>query len=200
MGINDGGLGDIFDEGGLGRSADDLEEVLDHLTHLMTDHDMPASVALEGLLNILKPGSTETSHDVLAQFRVCMFLQGQGDVLENINALWLTAFPWGLGFHLGLDKDFATEQMSFETKRAMIRSLCAILQAGNIPAEMTDKDRIKITDPSGREQNIDIDTVISEFRSEMEAELGPDALIEPTEPDQAGQQITDWMKRWLPDD
>jgi hypothetical protein len=200
MDFDKGSFGDIFDEDGVGRNASSLEDLLGHLTHLITEHEMPTMYALEGLLNILKPGATDMSHDVMNAFRVCMFLQGHGDVMEHIGAVWLTTFPWGLGFHFGFEPDFVTDRMSYEAKHAIMRSLCAILQAGGITAELTSKDLIKITRDNGDEQSIDIDTVVSEFRSEMEKELGPDAPEEPTKPDESGKQVTDWMRRWLPRD
>lgn len=196
------GFGEIFDENDEGRSAKGMEDVLGHLTHLIEHHEVPVSKVLEALLNILQPGSTESSHDVLGMFRVCMFLQGHGDVLEHFGAIWLTEFPWGVGFHIGIERGFSANSMSFEAKRAMIRSLCAVMQAGGINAEMTERDRIKITHNHGKEQDIDIDQVVNQFREELDEKLGPDAPIDPQISDitsEEQEQITDWMKRWLPD-
>lgn len=201
MKFDQGDFGDIFDDDGIGRNASDLSDVLSHIGHLMEDQGMPVMLALEGLLNILKPGATESSHDIMDKVAVCMFLQGHGDVMEHIAAIWLTEFPWGLGFHFAFEPDYVGT-MSYEAKHAMIRSLCAILQAGKINAEMTGSDRIKITHDDGKEQNIDVEQVVDQFRSEMEQELGPDAPEKPDEPPDATKetkQITDWMKRWMPD-
>jgi len=200
MEFNDGGLGDIFDDDDSGANAGNLEEVMKHLHHLMTEHDMPPSFALEGLLNILKPGATDMSTDILHQFKVAMYVQGPEFefVADKCGVLWLSTFPWGLGFHFGFEHGFATEQMSFEARRAVIRALCAILKAGGINAVMTDKDRIKVTRKNGEEQDIDIDKVVNQFRNEIESELGPDAAPDPSE---EVKEIGDWMKRWMtPDD
>lgn len=202
MDFNDGTFGDIFDEDGVGRNAKDLEDLLKHMTHLMQEHEMPMMLALEGLLNILKPGATEMSHDIIIPFRACMFLQGHGEVMEHVGAVWFTEFPWGLGFHFGFEPGYVDQRMSFEAKRAVVRSLCAILQAGGINAELSSNDRIKILHDDGKEQSIDVEQVVDQFRSEMEQELGPDAPDEKPEPPDAAketEQITDWMKRWMPD-
>jgi hypothetical protein len=191
-------LGDLFDEGEAGKNADDLNEVMEHITHLMEDEGMPATLALEGLLNILKPGATDLSHDVMGPFRAAMFVQGHGEMCEHVQAVWFTAFPWGLGFHFGIEKGKLTA-LSYETKRAVIRALCAVVNAGGIKAEMTDNDRIKITRDDGSKQNIDIDQVVGQFREELEQELGPDAPTKPSPLPRDVQGLTDWLKRWMPD-
>ena len=174
-------FGEIFDEGNEGTNARGINDVLEHLTRLMEEHDMPISLALEGLLNILKPGKTDISHDVITQFRTAMFLQDHGEVAEHIAAVWLTEFPWGIGFHFGFDEDYEVQAMSAEAKLAVIKALCAILRSGGIPAVMVN-DRIRITHPvSGDEQDIDVESVVNQFRNEIDTEL------------------TDWMKRWMPD-
>lgn len=194
-------LGDIFDESEAGKNAADLNDVLEHMTHLMTEHDMPVMLALEGLLNILKPGSTNMTHDVMGPFRAAMFVQGHGDVCEHVQAVWFSVFPWGLGFHFAIEKGVSSS-LGFEAKRAVIRALCAVINAGGITAEMTDNDRIKVTKPDGGEQSIDIEQVVDQFRDELEKELGPDA-VDLTERDQLPrdvQELGDWLKRWMPEE
>lgn len=196
MHFNHDGFGDLFDESEDGMAADNFEQVMDHMTRLMEDHGMPVTEALDGMLNLLKPGATDSSHDILQDFRIAMAVQGHLDAARTVRALWLIMFPWGLGFHFGFDRDFDTNGMPREHKHAVLRSLAAILNAGGIEASVTDNDLLRIKQPGNPEQNIDV--VVTKFRQELDAELGPDAPFEGLPRD--GPELKDWLQRWMPEE
>lgn len=196
MHFNKDGFGELFDEDDDGGSPADMEQVMNHIDHLIADHNMPISDVLESLLNLLKPGATDMSHDVIQHFRVAMAVQGHIDAANHVKALWFTRFPWGLGFHFGFEEGFNVNGMPSEHKRAIVRSLAAILTSGGITATVTDDDLLHVKNPTEGDQ--DIEVVLTKFRQELDAELGPDAPQEGLPRD--GPELREWLKRWMPEE
>ena len=194
MGTDKDDFGEIFEGGPWGRPAESLTEVLERMTEMMEEGKVALPDILEALLNMVRPGSTENSHDVLQQFIVSMYALGYGEVGKQVEALWLTMFPWGLGFHIGFNREYPVPAMSKEARKAIHAALCGILQAGSIKAVLTDEGRIRITGEDGDEHDVDINRVVAEFRDELDQELGPDAKPEAAADE---QEITDWMRRWM---
>lgn len=191
------GFGDLFDEGDGGDNIEDIHQLIAHLDHLVNDHDMPIHLVVETVLNIMKPGATEMSHDVLQHFYVAMAAQEQLLVGKSVTTLWLTEFPWGVGFHFGFDRGIDPNAMSAEAKRAIVKSLAAILNASSAIgpiATVTGNDQLRIS----REGQDDIDVVVTQFRQELDSELGPDAPHEGLPRD--GLELRDWLRRWMPDE
>jgi hypothetical protein len=187
---------DIFDQDGDGQPTDDVRFVLERMIALMESGKCTMADGLEGLLNMLRPGSTKTSHDILQQFLVGMHVQGFGELGHQVHAIWLTTFPWGIGFHIGFNPEYPPEAMSDKGKQAIIQTLCGILQAGHINAAMTEEGRIRITEEDGTEHDVQVDHLVDQFRTEIDEKLGPDGPIDDGVSPEQAEQITEWMKRW----
>lgn len=192
------GFGDLFDDGEEGV-ASNMEEVVEHMTHLMQEHDMPLVIALDSMLNLLKPGATDSSHDVLHHFYVAMYALDHGEVAKNVKCLWFTAFPWGMGFHFGFEQGYDVGGLTKDEKRAVVKSLAAILNAVGYKAEVTDKDLLRVSRQPGEEngETKDIDVLVTQFREELDSELGPDAPS--NDLPRSGPDLRDWLRRWMPD-
>ena len=189
-------LGGIFEDDDNGHATSDIQEVLDHMTERIREGTVTMPECLEGILNLVCPGRTDNSHDVLREFRTAMAVQGFHEVGKKVEALFLTIFPWGMGFHLGFESEYPVKAISHDGKTAIVKSLCAILVQGDVNAEVTEAGRIRITSPEGDEQSIGIDDVVKEFRKELDQELGPSKMEQPDKgPDD--DAIADWMKRWM---
>jgi len=180
----------LFEEGHYGRGVSDLGEVLDFMNNAIDEGKLNQVDAIESLLNLARPGSTEASHDVLSLFKVAMAVLGFNEIGKQCEGLWLTVFPWGIGFHMGFFGDYPVAAISPEGRAAVVRSLAAVLQSGGVDAEYTSEGKIRITNEEGEEQHIGIEHVMREFREQIDEELGPS--ITPPDP-----TITDWMKRWM---
>ena len=196
MGKNHDEFDEIFEETDHARTGAGVEEMMEHLTEMMEAGRVDGSDALEALLNLMKPGATERSHDILLQFRAAMYALDFGEVAERVPVVWLTTFPWGIGFHFGFDEDYPVPAMSKAARNAVIRSLCAVLQAGGMKATLSKDNKILIVDDEGTEQSIHVEHVIAEFREELDHELGPDAPVPDASPE-GSQQVSEWMKRWM---
>lgn len=189
-------LGGIFEDDENGRSTGDIHEVLDHMTARIQAGELNVGECLEGLLNLMTPGRTENSHDVLREFRTAMAVQGFMPVAKNVQGLWLTIFPWGMGFHLGFEHDYPVKAISHDAKQAIVKSLCAILVQGDVNASISPNGRITITSDEGDEHEVNVAGMVRQFNDEMEKELGPSAVEQPGDTT-TGDAITDWMKRWM---
>ena len=188
---------DLFDDNEEGKSATDISEILEHATHLIEDHHMPVSLAIEGLLNTISPGKTDMSTDILNSFQVGMNVAGYREVASNVAALWLSIFPWGVGVHMAFKDDYPQSAISKTARKAIVKVLTSIMQTGGINAEFVDDGddgKIRILKDDGEEQ----DVIVGRFREELDAELGPDAPAPPKPPDEDGPAVSEWMKRWLP--
>ncbi len=190
-------LGGIFEDDENGRGTSDLSEVMNFMSEAIQADKLTVPDAVEALLNLVKPGRTDDSHDILREFRTAMAVQGYLEVADQVQGLWLTIFPWGLGFHMGFEPEYPVAAISHDGKAAIIKSLCAILQQGHVNASVNEKGRINIVSDEGDEQTIDIDQVVKEFRKELDVELGPDPKPNKPEPNVEDESITDWIKKWM---
>lgn len=187
-------LGGIFEDNENGRSVSDLGEVMDFMSQAIRDDKITTIDALEALLNLVHPGKTDISHDILREFRTGMALQGQIDLGNKIEAVWLTVFPWGMGFHIGFNREFDTSSIGNDGKLAVVKSLCAILVQGGVDAVVLPNGRIQITGDDGDEQEVDIDKIVKEFRKELDEELdAPNVKPDPKE----DEAISDWIRKWM---
>lgn len=199
-------FGEIFDQSDAGRPVNDgdIAEVLGRAIAMIEDGRAKLPDVIEGILNMMRPGSTQNSHDILRQFQTAMHALDFGEVGEQVCALWLTMFPWGIGFHIGFDPDYPVAAMSKEAKRATIRSLCAVLQSGKINAKLNEDGRICITDADGDEHEVQLDQIVEQFRDEIDEKLGPATVgpdgegpLERELSPEETKEISDWMKRWM---
>ena len=189
-------LGGIFEDDENGHATSSIHEVLDHMTSKINEGELSVGDCIEGLLNLMSPGRTDNSHDVLREFRVAMAIQGYLPVAKNVQGLWLTIFPWGMGFHVGFEQDYPVAAISHDAKQAMIKSLCSILQVGDVNAFIGPNGRITITSDDGDEHEVNVAGMVQQFNKEMDQELGPSAVQQPGDTE-TGEAITDWMKRWM---
>jgi hypothetical protein len=191
-----GDLGGLFEDDEYGKGSSDIQEIMAVMGKMIDAEVLTVPDAIEALLNLVKPGRTEHSHDIIQPFRTAMVIQGFKDVGEKVECLWLTVFPWGMGFHMGFDPEYPVSAIGHDGKMAIVKSLCAILVQGGVNAVVNDEGRIKITTDDGEEQEVDIDNVVQEFRKELDSELGP-SVGEPLTDEKEDEAITDWIKKWM---
>ena len=163
-----------------GEEVHDINGVMDALTAMIESGKINTVDALDAILNVMRPGATESSHDILQQFMACLHTLDAGHVADQVGAAWLSSFPWGLGLHLGVNKAF---QPTESDKAAMTRALYGILKAGKSPVAMRD-GKIMYVDEHG------VESIVSAFREELDTE--------PTEPSSDMKTATEWLKRWMP--
>ena len=189
-------LGGIFEDDENGHATSDLAEVLDHMSRKIQEGEVTIPECVEGLLNLLSPGRTDNSHDVLREFRTAMAALGFIAVAKNVEGLWLTIFPWGMGFHVGFSPDYPAKAMSHDARLAFTKSLCAILVQGDVNASVSPNGKITITSDEGHEHEVNIDGMVRQFNDEMERELGPSKIEQPADTTE-NEAVTDWIKRWM---
>ena len=59
--------------------------------------------------------------------------------------MYLNTMPWGLGFAISVEKDFAFEALPEEAKRAVVCSMAAVINMGGL-SEVTEDGTIRITE------------------------------------------------------
>lgn len=176
---------EIFSSEGDGIPSN-LPDTLVWLMQSIDDGKVTAREAVEVLCDLVRPGHSEHSHDVKPIWAGAMWALGYGQVAEQVKSMYVNSMPWGVGFAIAVEKDFAFEALSDLAKRACVKAMCIILQIGGLNAEMTDDGQIRIDMGDG--EWTDVDTTIGEFRQEIEDTLGPDATPKRDDP----------MKRWMP--
>jgi hypothetical protein len=184
--------GDIFDNDDGFVTASSITEVLAHLTEGMEAGKIEVPDALAALLNIVRPGSTEDSHDIRHHLMVAMIAQGFEAEARQIMGAYLTEFPWGIGLHLCIHRDgqhSSADDFTDQARAALIKSLRGCLCAGGINATINDDGTIHI----GKGGVYSVDHQVEKFREELDRDLPSiDDDIED------GGEIADWMKRWIP--
>jgi hypothetical protein len=175
------GFGDFdpFEETEGFSAARDLEEVLDFLTQAIENGKLNTVDAIDAILNLMRPGATDSSHDILMNLHACLHALDASHIADNIGVAWLSSFPWGFGLHLGFHKNFTP---TANDNQLMTKALFGVLKAGSSPVAMKD-GKIMITDKDG------IERIVSAFREELDTE--------PPEPSDDPQAATDWLKRWM---
>ena len=163
-----------------GEEVHDLEGVMDALTKMIESGKITTVDAIDAILNIMRPGATDSSHDILQTFKACLHTLDAGHIADPIGAAWLSSFPWGLGLHLGVNKAFVPTETD---KLLMTKALFGVLKAGSSPVAMRD-GKIIMTDEEG------IESIVTAFREELDTE--------PTEPSSDMKSATEWLKRWMP--
>ena len=88
---------EIFDESGGGVGAT-LEQLLEWMNEHVQYGDMDIRQVVEVMIDIVRPGSSENSHDVRPMWAAAMWVQGYGSIAECVPAMYLNTMPWGLGF------------------------------------------------------------------------------------------------------
>jgi hypothetical protein len=162
-----------------------LDEVMALISHYVSEHDMPTEAAINILLDIVRPGGSDNSHDVRPMFVGAMWALGFGYLCPKIESLYINSMPWGVAFAISTDKDFRFDHLSKTEQQGVIKSLCLMLQAGGLNARVSADNHIILTDDAGEETRMDIDTMVSQFRVEIDKELGPDRPEDP-------------MRKWMP--
>lgn len=163
---------EIFHEDEGHRRAADMVEILAWMEHAVDEHHADPDEVVQVMIDLLRPGTSENSHDVKPIWSGAMWALGYGAVAEQVAALWLNTMPWGLGFAISVEKDFRFEALSDDAKHAVIRSLCAVIQMGGLKADITTEGTIRV---EGMDDEISTEHLVGQFRHEIERELGPDA-------------------------
>jgi hypothetical protein len=83
----------IFDENDDFENVSNLNDVMKHLTEGMEEDKIKVGDAIEALLNIIKPGSTENSHDIRHHLMVAMIAQHFEVEAKRILGAYFTQFP-----------------------------------------------------------------------------------------------------------
>jgi hypothetical protein len=180
---------DLFGENEFGRPVD-ARGLFEFIEHMVEEHDLEPSLALDVLVDMIRPGNSENSHDVKPLWVGAMWALGFGEVCDNISGMYLNVMPWGVGFALYTEKDFSFKALSPQAQRGFIESMCIVLQTGEMNAHVDEHNHICITDDEGRVTTMPPEAIIRQFREEIETELGPDAP-EPGKPN-------DPTRRWMP--
>lgn len=160
------------DEGG--GSPGSFEEVLSLIMHAVEDHGMTMEQAIDIVIDMVRPGQSEHSHDVRPVFTGALYALGYGVIASNFKALYLNTMPWGIAFSVGVEQDFEFYALAKDAQRAVIMSFVAVLQAGGLDATITDENQILLKSPDG-ESSMTMDGIVSQFRAQLDEELGPDS-------------------------
>ena len=177
---------DIFGDEGPGRPGS-IEEIFNLVRHSVDEHGMDFEEAVNIIIDLIRPGTSDNSHDVKPIFVGAMHAYGYGDVVEKFEAVYLTIMPWGVGFSIQVERGLRYEELEGGAQQAIVKSLCVVLQSGGMKAYVNDNNHIILTSPDGEETDLNVDDIVSQFRVQLEKELGPD-----------GEEPEDPMKRWMP--
>jgi hypothetical protein len=175
---------DIFADHPSARRSD-FAELMDLLRHQVEDHDMTTEEALGIVVDMLRPGNSDNSHDVRPIFIGALYALEHGDLGQQFESVYINTMPWGIGFVIATHKGFSFATLDKAQQSAIVRSLCVTLQAGGMAATVDDDNRIRITGPDGDTMEVDIDEIVSQFRTQLDEELGPDGPDDP-------------MQQWMP--
>jgi hypothetical protein len=176
---------DIFGESDDGRPGN-IEEVMELIRHSINEHGMTFEDAVGVLVDLVRPGNSENSHDVKPMFMGAMFAFGFGDLAHKFGSLYLNSMPWGIGFSIAVEHGLHFNDLPTGAQNAIVQSLCVVLQIGGLSARVED-GHIILTSPEGDESTVDVDSIVGQFREQMDKELGPD-----------GPEPDDPMRRWMP--
>jgi hypothetical protein len=172
---------EIFDEDNRGR-PEDLVGMLNWMNEQVESGEMDVVTAINALMDIARPGSSDNSHDVKPIWVGAMHAYGFGAVTAHVGGMWLNMTPFGFGFAVAVEQDFQFEALSEDAQRAVVKAMCCVLQAGSLDATVNDNGTISIKDDDGTISEVDI----AQFRREIDETLGPDATPQRDDP----------MKRW----
>lgn len=175
---------DVFGPSEHGKPGD-FDEVMALIRHYVDTHDLPQSEAIDIILDIIRPGGSDNSHDVRPMFVGAMWATGFGYLCDKIESLYINSMPWGVAFSIATEKGFRFQRLAKLEQEGIIRCLCAVLQAGGLKARVNAENHIILTDDEGTESTMDIDAMVSQFRVEIDDALGPDKPDDP-------------MRRWMP--
>jgi hypothetical protein len=176
---------ELFSDDGLGVPGD-IKSVMKLIQHAVEDHDMPFQEALGYICDMVRPGNSEHSHDVKPLFVGAMFAYGYGHLCDNFGAIYLNSMPWGIGFNIGVLPEFDFNSCSADEQRAIIQGFAVILRCGGMEVTVGDDNRLILHNPDdGEVSEMSMDSIVGQFRREMDKELGPDAPEDPT-------------RRWMP--
>jgi hypothetical protein len=179
----------IFGENEFGKPADP-HQLFEYIDHMVKEHDMPVKQALDILIDMVRPGTSENSHDVRQLWVGAMHAYGFAEVCDSIPSMWLNVMPWGVGFAIHVDHEFNFKALSKPAQRSVIEAMAIVLRAGGMGATVNDDNEITITNDEGETSTMTVDSIVKQFRNELEEELGPDAE-EPKNPN-------DPFGRWMP--
>ena len=179
---------EVFDgKGGWGIPSD-MEGLLEWMNHLIEEHNESLPTVINVLVDMVRPGTSENSHDVKPIFVGALYALGHGDIAEKFAAMYLNLMPWGLGFCISVEQGFTFESLGNVKQRAIIQAMAAVLESGGMECVVTEDNTIRVLNPDSDEHtDYTAETLIGQFRQSMEQELGPDA---------PGRE--DPTKRWIP--
>ena len=176
---------DLFSDDGPGTPGD-MKSVMELINNAIEHHNMSFEEAVGYLCDMVRPGHSENSHDVKPMFVGAMFAYGYGHLCENFGAIYLNIMPWGLGFNIGVLPGFNFNDCSDEEQRAIIQGFAVILRCGGMEVTVGGDNRLILHNPDdGEVSEMSMDSIVGQFRQQMDQELGPDAPEDPT-------------RRWMP--
>jgi len=176
---------EIFSDDGIGRPGG-AEQIMEMINHAIEHHDMSFEEAVGYLCDMVRPGNSEHSHDVKPMFVGALFAYGYGYLCDNFGALYLNTTPWGIGFNIGVKPEFDFHNCSDDEQRAIIQGFAVVLRCGGMEVTVGADNRLIIHNPDGGENSeVSMESIVGQFRQQMDQELGPDAPEDPT-------------KRWMP--
>jgi len=181
----------IFGENEDGRPGS-FEEILELTKHFVEEHDMPPYEAMGYIIDMVRPGHSDNSHDVRPIFVGAMYALGFGELSEKFGSVFVNTMPWGVGFCIGVDHDFDFHATSPEGRQAVMRSLCVILESGGMNVSLDGEQHILMQmGDDGPSTKLNIDDIVAGFRRSMDDELGEtpeprlkwkDKAIDPEDP------------------
>ena len=177
----------FFSENEYGRPAD-VNELLQRITQMIDEHELSPQEAIDIVIDMVRPGNSPNSHDVKAMWMGAMYAFGFPEVAEKISSMWLNILPWGVGFAIAVEPDFNFHALSEPAQRAVMESMAILLRVGGMNVTIGADKTMLITDDRGMTEKMNVESIISEFRAQLDDELGPDAPPNPNDP----------TKRWMP--
>ena len=176
---------EVFSDDGIGRPGD-AAQFMQLINRAVEEHDMPFEEAVGYLCDMVRPGHSEHSHDVKPMFVGAMFAYGYGHLCDNFGALYLNSMPWGIGFNIGVKPEFDFNACSADEQRAIIQSFACVLRCGGMDVTVGDDNRLIIHNlEGGDDDEMTVESIVGQFRQQIDKELGPDAPDDP-------------IRRWMP--
>jgi hypothetical protein len=163
----------------------DLIPLLELINHAITTGEMSVYDGIGILADVIRPGHSDSSHDVKGMWVGAMYAFGHGDLCDEFGSIWLNSMPWGVGFQIAVRPGFVFADCTEAQQRAMVEAFAVVLRCGGLEAEVTSENFIRVRSPEGVESEMSTDDIVGQFRRAIDDELGPDAPEDPT-------------RRWMP--
>jgi hypothetical protein len=161
----------IFD-GASGETFNDPVAFITRMMEKLQADDIDAADVIDTLANLLGYADNHT-HDIVFPVKVALIALGHRDVADMVGHAKIQTMPWGLSFNLGVTAEF--NDLRPDQQHAFLTVMAAVLTSGGQDAVVVN-NKLRFADDNI--DDVDLDTLLGNFRAQIDEELGPDADIE----------------------